>query len=139
MVVSSSPYEHMIGKPDVKYVANMHGNEAVGRELMLHLIQVNNKTITCCLLVYLYYNNWCIRNKRSWVATSCNSWDVDYLIRVYGLGLCHLIMTSSTACLCCFRIRGYLFSRSRSISFGIEVRKQYKIRFISSARDNFLL
>lgn len=41
MVVSSSPYEHMIGKPDVKYVANMHGNEAVGRELMLHLIQVN--------------------------------------------------------------------------------------------------
>lgn len=40
MVVSSSPYEHMIGKPDVKYVANMHGNEAVGRELMLHLINV---------------------------------------------------------------------------------------------------
>ncbi|XP_034239518.1 carboxypeptidase M isoform X3 [Thrips palmi] len=39
MVVSASPYEHMIGKPDVKYVANMHGNEAVGRELMLHLIQ----------------------------------------------------------------------------------------------------
>lgn len=38
MVVSSSPYEHMIGKPDVKYVANIHGNEAVGRELMLHLI-----------------------------------------------------------------------------------------------------
>ncbi|XP_068913487.1 carboxypeptidase D isoform X2 [Tenebrio molitor] len=38
MVVSASPYEHMIGKPDVKYVANMHGNEAVSRELMLHLI-----------------------------------------------------------------------------------------------------
>lgn len=27
MVVSTSPYEHMIGKPNVKYVANMHGNE----------------------------------------------------------------------------------------------------------------
>ncbi|OWR49003.1 hypothetical protein KGM_207768 [Danaus plexippus plexippus] len=39
MVVSASPYEHMIGKPDVKYVANIHGNEAVGREMLLHLIQ----------------------------------------------------------------------------------------------------
>ncbi|CAB4064502.1 CPM [Lepeophtheirus salmonis] len=28
MVVSRSPYEHMIGKPNVKYVANMHGNES---------------------------------------------------------------------------------------------------------------
>jgi len=43
MVVSSSPYEHMIGKPDVKYIANIHGNEAVGRELMLHLIHVCNR------------------------------------------------------------------------------------------------
>jgi murein tripeptide amidase MpaA len=31
MVVSSSPYEHMIGKPDVKYIGNIHGNEAVGK------------------------------------------------------------------------------------------------------------
>ncbi|CAH0564074.1 unnamed protein product [Brassicogethes aeneus] len=38
MVVSASPYEHMIGKPDVKYIGNIHGNEAVSRELMLHLI-----------------------------------------------------------------------------------------------------
>lgn len=47
MVVSSSPYEHMIGKPDVKYVANIHGNEAVGRELMLHLIYVSSRYNTC--------------------------------------------------------------------------------------------
>jgi hypothetical protein len=40
MVVSASPYEHMIGKPDVKYIGNIHGNEAVGKELLLHLIQV---------------------------------------------------------------------------------------------------
>lgn len=39
IVVSSSPYEHMIGKPDVKYIANIHGNEAVGKELLLHLVQ----------------------------------------------------------------------------------------------------
>lgn len=48
VVVSSSPYEHMIGKPDVKYVANIHGNEAVGRELMLHLIHVSNRIIQMC-------------------------------------------------------------------------------------------
>ncbi|XP_065161773.1 carboxypeptidase M isoform X2 [Atheta coriaria] len=38
MVVSASPYEHMIGKPDVKYVGNIHGNEAVSREVLLQLI-----------------------------------------------------------------------------------------------------
>ncbi|KAK0076643.1 hypothetical protein PV325_005068 [Microctonus aethiopoides] len=41
MVISSSPYDHMVGKPDVKYVANIHGDEAVGRELMLHFIHVS--------------------------------------------------------------------------------------------------
>lgn len=45
MVVSASPYQHMLGKPDVKYVANMHGNEAISRELMLHLIHVR-KTVS---------------------------------------------------------------------------------------------
>lgn len=45
MVVSSSPYEHMIGKPDVKYVGGIHGNEVVGKELLLHLIQVSILTV----------------------------------------------------------------------------------------------
>ncbi|XP_068218391.1 LOW QUALITY PROTEIN: carboxypeptidase D-like [Palaemon carinicauda] len=39
MVVSSSPYDHIVGQPNVKYVANMHGNEAIGREMLLHLIE----------------------------------------------------------------------------------------------------
>jgi len=42
MSVSTSPLKHVLGVPNVKYVANMHGNEAVGRELMLHLIQVSD-------------------------------------------------------------------------------------------------
>lgn len=79
MVVSSSPYEHMIGKPDVKYIANIHGNEAVGRELMLHLIHVCNYQalefpyhVTCndviritCKLVYMqhiYFSTKSLRN-----------------------------------------------------------------------------
>ncbi|XP_076364413.1 carboxypeptidase D-like isoform X3 [Tachypleus tridentatus] len=37
-IVSKNPREQPELKPNVKYVANMHGNEAVGRELMLHLI-----------------------------------------------------------------------------------------------------
>lgn len=44
LVVSTSPYKHVLGIPNVKYVANMHGNEAVGKEMMLHLIQVKNDT-----------------------------------------------------------------------------------------------
>ncbi|XP_015121016.1 carboxypeptidase M isoform X2 [Diachasma alloeum] len=67
LVVSSSPYEHMIGKPDVKYVANIHGNEAVGRELMLHLIH---------LLVTKYgtdpYITWLLDNTRIHILPSMN-------------------------------------------------------------------
>merc|ERR1711993_187122 len=67
MVVSSSPYEHMIGKPNVKYVANMHGNEAVGRELMLHLILhlVQN-------YVSDYYIRWLLDNTRIHIMPSMN-------------------------------------------------------------------
>ncbi|XP_045685900.1 carboxypeptidase M [Phyllostomus hastatus] len=39
LVVGRSPKEHRIGIPEFKYVANMHGDETVGRELLLHLIE----------------------------------------------------------------------------------------------------
>lgn len=40
MVVSSSPYEHQLGKPDVKYIGGIHGNEPIGKEMLLHMIEV---------------------------------------------------------------------------------------------------
>ncbi|CAG0917995.1 unnamed protein product [Notodromas monacha] len=67
LVCSASPYEHMIGKPNVKYVANMHGNEAVGREVMLHFIQY---------LVLNYkrddYVTWLMDNTRIHIMPSMN-------------------------------------------------------------------
>ncbi|CAG2116459.1 unnamed protein product, partial [Medioppia subpectinata] len=44
LLITKDPAREVVLKPNVKYVANMHGNEAVGRELMLHLIAylINN-------------------------------------------------------------------------------------------------
>lgn len=67
MLVTNDPLDEPILKPNVKYVANMHGNEAVGRELMLHLIShlVNNYHSD-------NYVRWLLNNTRIHIMPSMN-------------------------------------------------------------------
>lgn len=39
MEISTKPGKHQPGIPEVKYLANMHGNEVAGREILLHFVR----------------------------------------------------------------------------------------------------
>jgi len=40
LTVAKNPREHQLLRPEFKYVANMHGNEVVGRETLLYLLYI---------------------------------------------------------------------------------------------------
>ncbi|KAK5871190.1 hypothetical protein PBY51_004083 [Eleginops maclovinus] len=39
IIISGNPTEHEIGEPELRFTAGLHGNEAVGREMLLLLMQ----------------------------------------------------------------------------------------------------
>lgn len=51
LLVSSTPNEKVLLKPEVKYVGNIHGNEPVGRELLLRFIQVSIRLFSKQLVI----------------------------------------------------------------------------------------
>ncbi|XP_013779731.1 carboxypeptidase M-like [Limulus polyphemus] len=67
ILLSSTPNERPLLKPNVKYIANMHADESVGRELLIHLAGylLNNYDSD-------YYARWLLDNTQIHIMPSMN-------------------------------------------------------------------
>lgn len=77
-VVKLTTATELLGVPNIKIVGNIHGNEPVGKEIILHMIQVSHKITT-------YTRNTYIKHKYKKHKAQClNMYQVLYIcLRVY--------------------------------------------------------
>lgn len=90
LIISDNPEKHELKEPEFKYVANMHGNEVVGRELLINLAYWllnnygNNDTATKLvnstrihLLFSMNPDGYEVANHDDWLKGRTNANDVD--------------------------------------------------------------
>jgi len=90
LIISDNPERHELLEPEFKYVGNMHGNEVVGRELLIDLIEwllsnyhkndtagylINNTRIH--ILVTMNPDGYAVGNHEDWLKGRANANDKD--------------------------------------------------------------
>ncbi len=99
IVFSDKPAEHEFGEPEFKYVGNMHGNEVVGREIMIELmVQLcdaylsNNPNVVQLvhatrihLLITMNPDGWDIAVQNEYENFKQNFSSVEEMLKVHGV------------------------------------------------------